>query len=434
MIKTCAVKRNMTTNNLQRADLNKFDRLLNALSQVNPLKEASYQWSVLDHELNRYFSELAQLNSTRELHRSSLYRELEEEILAVLNGIQTGVFAPPVREYSPTIRATAWNIERGIQLEGIVDAFRKDRVLRRSDILFLTEVDYGMARSRNLNVAREIAERLELNFAFAPSYINLSKGSGLENRVAGKKRQALHGNALLSRYPLRNVRSVVLPNGKDKMRGKEKRLGSQRAVVAVVEHPSGPLQAVCVHLDAHSTQKHRMRQMRLILDELDAFDEQMPALIGGDWNTSTYNSRNAFFSIVGYARRVLMGINNILHNHYPHPDRWFERHLFRELERRGFNYRDLNEPGACTLHYDVNDLAANGRMADWIPNWCFWFINWALERNGGRCSMKLDWFAGRGVFPSPDFPPRVVTGLHPEIPLSDHDPIVLDFTLAGRPR
>ena len=123
-----------------------------------------------------------------------------------------------------------------------------------------------------------------------------------------------------------------------------------------------------------------------------------------------------------------MGVRRVIREHYPHPDRWFERHLFRELERRGFSYRDLNAPGVCTLHYDINDLAANGRMADWIPNWCFWFINWALERNEGRCSFKLDWFAGKDIKPSTEFSPSVISDVNsPDRMLSDHDPIVLDF-------
>jgi hypothetical protein len=168
--------------------------------------------------------------------------------------------------------------------------------------------------------------------------------------------------------------------------------------------------------------------MALVLKDLEQRAPHLPALIGGDWNTSTFNSRSAFFTIMGYFRRVLMGIRNVIKNHYPYPDRWFERHLFRELERRGYQYKNLNAPGVCTLHYDINDLAANDRMADWIPNWCFWFINWALERNHGRCSFKLDWFAGKGIEPGGDFPPTVIDDVHtPEKLLSDHDPIVLDF-------
>jgi hypothetical protein len=98
------------------------------------------------------------------------------------------------------------------------------------------------------------------------------------------------------------------------------------------------------------------------------------------------------------------------------------------LEQRGYDYRSLNEPGACTLHYDVKDLAANTNMRDWVPQWCFWFINRALEPHEGRCSFKLDWFTGRGLTVDSKHPPQVIGGLRDEQgPLSDHDAIVLDF-------
>ena len=153
-------------------------------------------------------------------------------------------------------------------------------------------------------------------------------------------------------------------------------------------------------------------------------------LIGGDWNTSTYNSRRAFYSIAGFFRRVMMGVGHVIESHYPYPDRWFERALFRELERRGYAYKELNKPGGCTLHYDVADLAVNKNMGDWVPQWCFWFINRALEKYEGRCSLKLDWFAGKGIAPEAAEPPRVVGELSDAAgPLSDHDAIVLDFHL-----
>jgi hypothetical protein len=283
-----------------------------------------------------------------------------------------------------------------------------------------------MARSGNRNVPREIASALGLHYAFAPCYVNLSKGSGLEDRAASDNAQALHGNALFSRHPLRDAHAVSLPNGKDKMKGKEKRLGSQRAVVATMDHPLGAVRLVSLHLDAHSTQQHRRRQMRLVLDHLDGLRPPLPTLVGGDWNTSTYNSRRALYAILGFWRRVFMGVSYVIRNHYAHPDRWFERHLFRELERRGYRYRDLNQPGGCTLHYDVQSLALNSNLGDWIPQWCFKFINWSLREHQGKCSFKLDWFAGRGIAPAS--PPQVVERLSETYgPLSDHDPILLDF-------
>nr|MBA3242184.1 endonuclease/exonuclease/phosphatase family protein [Acidobacteriota bacterium] len=310
----------------------------------------------LEHQLGSHFQALAQFNSTEALEASALHARLRGEIESVLHGVVVEEFAPrhskpDAAQGSRAVRAAAWNIERGLRLDEIISTLGTHPLLRRSDLLLLTELDYGMARSGNRFVAREIAEALGMSYAFAPSYINLSKGAGLESRAAGENAEALHGNAVLSRYPLRRAWSVALPNGKDKMRGNEKRLGSQRAVLAQVEHPSGAIRTVSVHLDAHSSQRHRQRQMSVVLDFLDTLEPRLPVLIGGDWNTTTYNSSRALYAVMGFFRRVAMGPSYFIRNHYLYPERWFERHLFRELERRGYRVRDLNETGAGTLHY-----------------------------------------------------------------------------------
>src|SRR5262245_15455006 len=168
--------------------------------------------------------------------------------------------------------------------------------------------------------------------------------------------------------------------------------------------------------------------MQPVIDHLVRLPQRLPVGIGRDWNTTTHNASRALYSILGYFRRVLMGVRNVVSNHYPYPDRWFERRLFHELERRGYKYRDLNTPGQCTLHYDVRDITANMNMREWVPNWCFWFINWALERTGGSCSMKLDWFAGKQIKAA--VPAIAITGLKMEgESVSDHDPIALNFEL-----
>lgn len=401
---------------------------------IEPETEAA---SPLDHELTPHFPALAAFASTKTLAASSLYQRLRPEIERVLKHVVREDFAEDQTRAHPAaataVRATAWNIERGKQLPGIIRALREHPVLRASDLLLLTELDYGMARTSNAHVAREIARALRMNYAFASCYLALNKGSGVEADVEGENERGLHGNALFSPYPLRRVHAVDLPNGKDKMAGKEKRLGQQRAVIADIEHPAGEFRAVSLHLDAHSTQRHRQHQMRLILDHLDKLEPRLPTLIGGDWNTSTYNSRRAAYAILGYARRVAMGVGNVVRNHYPYPERWFERKLFRELEGRGYAYRELNALGVCTLHYDVGDATVNTNMGDWIPQWCFPFINWALKKHEGRCSLKLDWFAGKEITVAPGARPEVIGGLQEAgVVLSDHDPIVLDFVLESR--
>jgi len=393
--------------------------------------------AVLDHQLDRFFPELLKFESTAELEKSAVYSEIKPEVERILNAVVQENFAyesepsASVDGFSDKVSALAWNIERGNRFEGIVNALKNHADLKNRDLLLLTELDHGMARSGNRFVARELARELELNYAFAPVYIALQKGSGVESEVAEENTKSLHGLAMFSKYPLKNVHAVALPNGKDKMWGKEKRLGYLRALIADIEHPAGNFRAVTVHLDAHSSRKHRHLQMKIILDHLDTLPN-LPTVIGGDWNTTTYNAQSANRAIAGYFRRVAMGVKNVVRNHYPHPDRYFERGLFRELEKRGFNYKNFNETGAGTLHYDMTNAAYNTNLGDWVPRWCFPFIFWAANRVGGKVSARLDWFAGRGI--TVVGKPQTIGDLKDaeNIPLSDHDAIALDFAPSKR--
>jgi endonuclease/exonuclease/phosphatase family metal-dependent hydrolase len=377
-----------------------------------------------------FLKELARFETTRQLQQSDLYGKLQPEIESLLEHVWQGQPAKPRESVSPgaAICAVAWNIERGMRADAVAQLLKEHDVLNHADLLLLSELDWGMARTGNRFIARDLAEASGMNYVFAPCYLALTKGAGVEKNVPGDNRESLHGNALFSRFPIESAHSLPLPNGKDKMRGAEKRIGCQRAVIADVQHPSGALRAVSLHLDAHSSQRHRHLQMQGLLEHLERLTPRLPTLIGGDWNTTTHDASRALYSILGYFRRVLMGVRNVVSNHYPYPERWFERRLFRELERRGYEYKTLNMPGECTLHYNVRDITANLNMGEWVPQWCFWFINWALQRTGGTCSMKLDWFAGRGI--QPEQPAAVISGLiHDGRPVSDHDPIVLTFSI-----
>ena len=396
---------------------------------VSQLSPETHSPSILDHDLNRHFPELLTFESMPDLANSALWKEIEEEAERVLNAIIVEELAE-TPESGASIAALAWNIERGIVFDGIVDALQNHRDLRDKDLLLLTELDYGMARSGNRFVAQEIAKALQMNYAFAPVYIALQKGSGVEAEMEGENTKSIHGLAMFSKWPLRNVHAIPLPNGKDKMWGKEKRLGSLRALFADIDHPIGTFRAVTVHLDAHCSRAHRQMQMRLILDHLETL-EPMPTLIGGDWNTTTFNSQSSRRAIMGYWRRVFMGPKNVALNHLPHPERFFEKPLFDMLERRGYNYRDLNNIGEGTLHYHVESIEKNTNLRDWVPEWCFPFIFWAANRVGGSVSGRLDWFAGKGVQLAPNTSPKTIGDLVDVdgTPLSDHDAIGLDFIL-----
>jgi len=388
---------------------------------------------ILDHDLNRHFPELLKFESTPEMEVSKLWAEIREEAERILNAVVVEEFSALGNQDGGDkgrIKALAWNIERGNVFEGIVEALKNHEGLKDKDVLLLTELDYGMARSKNRFVAQEIAKELGLNYAFAPVYVALQKGSGVESETEGENTKSIHGLAMFSKWPMRNVHAIPLPNGKDKMWGKEKRLGRLRALFADIEHPHGTFRAVTIHLDAHCSRAHRQMQMRLILDHLETL-EPLPTLIGGDWNTTTFNSQNSTRAILGYWRRVFMGPKNVAKNHLPFPERFFEKRLFNEIESRGFNYREFNEIGVGTLHYHVESIEKNTNLRDWVPEWCFPFIFWAANRVGGHVSGRLDWFAGKGIKLAEGAKPKTIGHLKDAegTPLSDHDAIALEFVL-----
>ncbi len=378
----------------------------------------------LSHDLTNHFPEFARFNSTPDLESSSLFQQLKPQIMKVLEGFEHESFAPtaaPKQNY----KAVAWNIERGRHYKGVRSILGEHPEIADADIFLLTECDLGMARSENRHVARQLAEELNLNYFFAPSYINLSKGCGHEVEYDGENTLGIHGNAIFSRYPLSNFRTADLPNGKDKMKGNEKRIGQQKALVADVELGNQTVTVACAHLDAHSSQNRRAEQLSCVIDLIEKSGEPHPIILGGDWNTSTYNSSRAIHAIIGFWVRVCSGIDNMIVNHYPHPDRFWEKKLFEMLEERGFDYKNANKYGAGTLIYDIKDPEQEKNLKEWVPPWCFRFIEWALRNHNGRLEFKLDWLAGRKL---ETFNPKVIENVVVDGKRSsDHAAITTEF-------
>jgi endonuclease/exonuclease/phosphatase family metal-dependent hydrolase len=382
-------------------------------------------YAAVAREIAPRLDALARCRSTAEMAAHPAYHAIAPLVARSLAAPHVADFRRNEAPAGARYRILAWNIERGTQFEGQLEAFRSHPYLKTCDVLLITEADAGMARSGNRMVAEALARELGMAQVFAPCYIALGKGSGVERDVEGDNSLGLHGNAILSRYPIRDIQLIPLDNGVDKMAHREKRLGRQAAVAARIDFPNLSLRAVSVHLDAQSTQRHRREQMRAVLD---ATAPDLPVVLGGDWNTSTYDSSHAFRAILGFWLRVMMGVDHVIRNHYLHPERRFERGLFRLLSDRGFEYTRSNCMGEHTICYDVCDPRATGSLREWVPQWCFAFIHWALRNHGGRCPMKLDWFATRGLRVEN---PVVIHDLREgrDAPLSDHDAVGVDVVV-----
>lgn len=345
------------------------------------------------------------------------------------------VFRPSQTSALPDrpLKAVTWNIERGKRFEAIRRTLTTHAELKDADLYFLTEVDWGMARSGNRNVAADLARAMECHAYFAPSYFNFTSGHGTEKHITEPNALGLHGKAILSRFPLEALEVAVMPNATNKLKSKDARLGHKRALIARLPIGDHHLDMACVHLDAFSSPRMRARQMKIAAKPLTR-SAHGPALVAGDWNTNTINSSSGRAVLLSVLRQlVLTGPSRMIRGHHPHPDVKYDRSLFKTLDKIGLNYRDLNETGVGTFDLLSDDMELGEMALDRFPRWILEWINRLVTKSGGLVSLKLDWFAGRGLRPLQKKVVRLKSGT--DYPLndrpSDHHPVLLTFDLNG---
>src|SRR5262249_12213134 len=88
------------------------------------------------------------------------------------NAIFRGNFSTE-RAASGWFKVLNWNINRGLQLEGIGTAIERER----PDIVLLQEVDMNASRTGQKNVAEELARKLSFNYVFGIEFEELAQGS-----------------------------------------------------------------------------------------------------------------------------------------------------------------------------------------------------------------------------------------------------------------
>src|SRR5262245_11713771 len=102
--------------------------------------------SILDHDLQQYFPELLKFESTPEMQASELYKKIRPEVDRILNSVVVVSAIESAEKISvlsvnsvagqeDSVSAVAWNIERGIQLDGIIDALKNHKNLQNKDLL-----------------------------------------------------------------------------------------------------------------------------------------------------------------------------------------------------------------------------------------------------------------------------------------------------------
>lgn len=184
------------------------------------------------------------------------------------------------------IKVISYNMRwrSGDDLKAIIKLLQEDPEVGGASILALQEVDRQKKRSGKNNTAKLIADELGMHYAWAAP--PPPKPTDEEET----------GVAIMSVYPLSDVRRIVLPH--------EGPNGRRRvALGATVEIEKRQWRVYSAHAETRISVDKKLEQFKAVLDDLAQYPAQMPAIIMGDFNTwepSADNKTNKLFSEAGW--------------------------------------------------------------------------------------------------------------------------------------
>jgi endonuclease/exonuclease/phosphatase family metal-dependent hydrolase len=201
----------------------------------------------------------------------------------LIKELEIGSFAtsPFVREWPETLRVVSWNVNRGLQLSGIIDYLQSSS----ADLILLQETDVNARRTRHRNIPREIAQALRLNYIFGREFEELAQGT--------EASPAYHGQTTLSRLPLSNPRILRFRDQSTFWRPRwfippiesfQRRLGGRIALICDITLQGRTLMLYNLHLESRGNNELRMGQLSEMLTEIGQSPADAPVLLAGDFN------------------------------------------------------------------------------------------------------------------------------------------------------
>ena len=235
-----------------------------------------------------------------------------------------------------------------------------------------------MARTGQKHTTKDVAEFLNMGFAYSVEFYELGLGNGPEREYTTDDHNACgwHGNAILSTLPPKRIFQIRLDDhghwfcGAEGVDPDQPRIGGRVATAAIFPTTAGDVCAVSTHLESAGSTSFRQSQMDRIIAVVDHVADGLPVIIGGDLNTG----------------------NNL------ESGDWRDETLFEAARRQGFSWEN-NAEGTTTRASRLTRFP--------------------------KRAMKLDWFAHRGCT---GHSAQIVPALDPSgTPLSDHELIVGSF-------
>jgi len=201
----------------------------------------------------------------------------------MMEQLETGSFLSAADSRAPghEIRVISWNINRGEQLDGVLEFLRRTP----ADLILLQETDVNARRTQYRNVAREIAQALRMDYVFGFEFEELTQGN--------HNSPAFHGQATLSRLPVLESRILrfrrqsgfwrprwFVPN----IQSLQRRIGARMALVSHVLWFDNHLVVYNLHLESRGDDALRCSQLVEIIQDAQRYDSAVPIIVAGDFN------------------------------------------------------------------------------------------------------------------------------------------------------
>jgi endonuclease/exonuclease/phosphatase family metal-dependent hydrolase len=212
-----------------------------------------------------------------------VYTEKVWQAVISMQEIETGNFSPPRLVLIPpdSIRVVNWNINRGLRLQKVIEFLAS----AKADVFLLQESDLNARRTHHLNVAKEIGQKLQMNYVFGREFQELTQGS--------RASPAYHGQATFSRWPLSNSRILRFQKQSNFWRPRwflpevepfQERIGGRLALVCETAIAGKRLVTYNLHLESKGDDALRCSQIEETLEDARKYDISTPIGLAGDLN------------------------------------------------------------------------------------------------------------------------------------------------------
>ncbi len=172
----------------------------------------------------------------------------------------------------------------------------------QADLCLLQEVDLDAHRSGGLNVAQELAKKLNMRYSLALAWQEMGQGD--------RERPAYQGQAILTRLPVHATRMIRFQEQSDFWKPRkwvpnsalfQRRLGGRIVIVDELEFGGRTLLVYNAHLESRSGGKIQDLQIDEILADAAKYPVDTPIILAGDFNTK-YNAKalNARLAAAGW--------------------------------------------------------------------------------------------------------------------------------------